>query len=198
MTISFRRNLFPRIFAATIVLVGILFSHLLKATPQPQLLGNAGKAYRLQLYHTHTKERLDIVYRVGSAYLPGATDELDHFLRDHRTGDVYLLDPRLFDLLHDLSAAVGRSEGEIDIVCGYRSQMSNEFLRRTTVGVAQHSRHMLGEAIDIRIPGVSTSRLRDAALGLHRGGVGYYPQSQFVHVDVGPVRRWQMPTTAGG
>ena len=70
MTISFRRTLFPRIFAATIVLVGILFSHLLKATPQPQLLGNAWKAYRLQLYHTHTKERLDIVYRVGSAYLP--------------------------------------------------------------------------------------------------------------------------------
>ena len=76
------------------------------------------------------------------------------------------------------------------MVCGYRSQMSNELLRRTTVGVAQHSRHMLGEAIDIRIPGISTSRLRDAALALQRGGVGYYPQSQFVHVDVGPVRHW--------
>lgn len=190
MIISLPRSWVPRIFATTIVLAGVLFSHLLAAAPQPQLLGNVGKAYRLQLYHTHTKERLDVVYRVGGAYLPGATDELDHFLRDHRTGDVYLLDPRLFDLLHDLTVAVGHSEAEIDIVCGYRSQMSNEFLRRTTVDVAQHSRHMLGEAIDIRIPGVSTSHLRDAALALHRGGVGYYPQSQFVHVDVGPVRRW--------
>jgi len=146
--------------------------------------------YRLRLYHTHTNERLDLVYRVGNHYIPSAVVRLDQFLRDHRTGDVIQLDPRVFDLLHDLVAAVGRPEAEIDIVCGYRTPWSNEFLRRTTSGVATHSLHMLGEAIDIRIPGVSTLELRDAALALRRGGVGYYPESGFVHVDVGRVRRW--------
>jgi uncharacterized protein YcbK (DUF882 family) len=118
-------------------------------------------------------------------------DRLDRFLRDHRTGTIYRLDPRLFDLLHDLSASLAHPESEIDIVCGYRSRWSNEFLRRTTSGVASHSLHMQGEAIDIRIPGVATSKLRDVALSLHRGGVGYYPKSEFVHVDVGRIRRWQ-------
>jgi len=146
--------------------------------------------HRLLLFHLHTNERISIVYRLGDSYLPGAVDQLDHFLRDHRTGDVTALDPRLFDLLSDLTAAVGRPGTEIDIVCGYRTPWSNEFLRRTTAGVAEHSQHMLGEAIDIRIPGVPTARLRDAALSLHRGGVGYYPQSGFVHVDLGRVRRW--------
>jgi uncharacterized protein YcbK (DUF882 family) len=111
-------------------------------------------------------------------------------LRDHRTGDVIQLDRRVFDLLHDLTAAVGRPESEIDIICGYRTPWSNEFLRSTTQGVASHSLHMQGEAIDIRMPGVSTSKLRDVALTLHRGGVGYYPESRFVHVDVGRIRRW--------
>lgn len=146
--------------------------------------------HRLMLFHLHTNERINIVYREGDSYLPGAVNKLDHFLRDHRTGDVITLDPRLFDLLSDLTTAVGHPNTEIDIVCGYRTPWSNEFLRRTSVGVAKHSQHMLGEAIDIRIPGVPTARLRDAALGLHRGGVGYYPQSQFVHVDLGPIRRW--------
>jgi len=146
--------------------------------------------YRLHLYHTHTAERLDIVYREGDRYLPDSVARLDEFLRDHRTGEIYQLDPRLFDLLHDLTIAVGEPDVEIDIVCGYRTPWSNEFLRQTTSGVASHSLHVQGEAIDIRIPNVRTSRLRDAALALHRGGVGYYPKSEFVHVDVGRVRRW--------
>ncbi len=145
---------------------------------------------RLLLFHLHTNERIDIAYKRGDSYLPAAVSQLDTFLRDHRTGDVTALDPRLFDLLYDLTRAVGRPGGEIDIVCGYRTPWSNEFLRRTTSGVAKHSQHMEGKAIDIRIPGVPTAQVRDAALRLHRGGVGYYPQSQFVHVDVGPVRRW--------
>jgi uncharacterized protein YcbK (DUF882 family) len=182
------RNRVRCLWAGTVLLGAVLFFPLRTASAQPP--GGLGKEYRLRLYHLHTKESLDVVYRKGGAYLPGAEDRLDHFLRDHRTGDVYLLDPALFDLLHDLTVTLGRDGTEIDIVCGYRSPASNEFLRRTTFGVAQHSRHMLGEAIDIRVPGVPTSRLRDAALALHRGGVGQYPQSQFVHVDVGPVRRW--------
>jgi uncharacterized protein YcbK (DUF882 family) len=148
--------------------------------------------YRLRFYHTHTGERLDVVYRRGDQYIPEALDELDHYLRDHRTGDVRHFDPRLFDLLHDVTAALGDSGGEIDVICGYRTPWSNEFLRTRNphTGVAQHSLHMQAEAIDIRLPGIPTSELRDAALRLHRGGVGYYRSSDFVHVDVGRVRHW--------
>jgi uncharacterized protein YcbK (DUF882 family) len=85
---------------------------------------------------------------------------------------------------------VGRPEGEIQIICGYRTPWSNEFLRQHSSGVAKQSLHMQAEAIDIRLPGTKTSALRDAALALHRGGVGYYSRSDFVHVDVGRVRRW--------
>jgi uncharacterized protein YcbK (DUF882 family) len=146
--------------------------------------------YRLRLYQLHTEERINVAYRKGHNYIPSSILRLDHFLRDYRTGDVISLDRRVFDLLHDLTVALGRPNTEIDIVCGYRTPWTNEFLRRTTSGVALHSLHMLGEAVDIRIPGVPTARLRDAALALHRGGVGYYPESGFVHVDVGRVRRW--------
>jgi uncharacterized protein YcbK (DUF882 family) len=164
------------------------------------LLGHGGtdsasagtREYRLRFYHTHTGERLNVVYRRGDQYIPEALDELDHFLRDHRTGDVRHFDPHLFDLLHDLTASLGDSGGEINVICGYRTPRSNEFLRAHNphTGVAQHSLHMQAEAIDIRLPGIPTSDLRDAALRLHRGGVGYYRSSNFVHVDVGRVRHW--------
>ena len=148
--------------------------------------------YRLRFYHTHTGERLDVIYRRGDQYIPEALADLDHYLRDHRTGDVHHFDPRLFDLLYDLAASLGYSDGEIDVICGYRTPRSNEFLRTRSqhTGVARHSLHMQAEAIDIRLPGIPTSELRDAALRLHRGGVGYYLSSDFVHVDVGRVRYW--------
>jgi uncharacterized protein YcbK (DUF882 family) len=148
--------------------------------------------YRLRFYHTHTGERLEVVYRRGEQYIPEALDELDHYLRDHRTGDVRHFDPRLFDLLYDLTASLGDSGGEIDVICGYRTPWSNQFLRSRNAhtGVAEHSLHMQAEAIDIRLRGIPTSELRDAALRLHRGGVGYYRSSDFVHVDVGRVRHW--------
>jgi uncharacterized protein YcbK (DUF882 family) len=149
--------------------------------------------YRLRLYHLHTGEHIDVVYRVGDRYLPAAVAQLDHFLRDHRTGDVKDYDLKEFDLLHDLMARLGDPDGTIDIVCGYRTPWSNNYLREHGHGVALHSQHMQAKAIDIRIPGVPTSEVRNAALALHRGGVGYYAQSNFVHVDVGPVRHWQFP-----
>lgn len=153
---------------------------------------SSAREYRLRFYHTHTNEWLDVVYRRGDTYLPEALEQLDHFLRDHRTGDVHHYNPRVFDLLHDLTESLGDSGGEIDVVCGYRSPWSNEFLRHGSAhtGVAEHSLHMQAEAIDIRLPGIPTSEVRDAALKLHRGGVGYYRDSNFVHVDVGRVRRW--------
>ena len=146
--------------------------------------------HHLRLYHTHTGERIDIVYRRGDEYLQEAEERLDYFLRDHRTGDVKHYDPHVFDILSDLAASVGHPGGEIDIICGYRSPWSNEFLRARSSGVAKNSLHMQAHAIDIRIPGVNTLTLRDAALKLGRGGVGYYPRSGFVHVDTGRVRTW--------
>jgi uncharacterized protein YcbK (DUF882 family) len=170
---------------ALVLLVGILCLPAGEAA-----IASPQREYRLRLYHTHTNEQIDLVYRRGNVYIPDAIDRLDRFLRDHRTGAIYRFDPRLFDLLHELTTLIGRPESEIDIVCGYRSPWSNEFLRHTTSGVASHSLHMQGKAIDIRIPGIPTSELRDLALRLHAGGVGYYPKSEFVHVDIGRIRRW--------
>ncbi|MBS1822576.1 MAG: DUF882 domain-containing protein [Acidobacteria bacterium] len=149
-------------------------------------------AYRLRLHHLHTGESIDVVYRVGDTYLPDGIAKLNYFLRDHRTQTESRYDPKEFDLLHSLLAKLGRPNGEIDIVCGYRTPWSNKLLRSRSAnsGVAEHSQHMQARAIDIRVPGVTTARLRDAALSLRAGGVGYYPVNQFVHVDVGPVREW--------
>jgi len=153
----------------------------------------APQQYHLRMHHLHTGEDIDVVYRIGDTYIPAALDRLNHFLRDHRTQDVSSYDPKEFDTLHALMASLGRPNGVIDIVCGYRTPWSNNFLRTRSAatGVAEHSQHMLAKAIDIRVPGVTTTALRDAALALHAGGVGFYPVSQFVHVDVGPVRTWQ-------
>ncbi len=154
--------------------------------------------HHLRLYHTHTGEHIDIVYRRGTVFLPEAEAQLDHFLRDHRTGEVKHYDPQLFDILSQLTSAVGHPDAEIEIICGYRSSGSNEFLRSRSSGVAKNSLHMQAHAIDIRIPGVSTLALRDAALALGQGGVGYYPRSGFVHVDTGRVRTWCYGCAANG
>ena len=151
-----------------------------------------GETYRLHMFHTHTGESIDVVYRIGDTYLPDGLAKLNHFLRDHRTQTASEYDPKEFDTLHALMEKLGKPNGEIDIICGYRTPWSNAFLRqgRASSGVAEHSQHMLAKAIDIRVPGVATTTLRDAALSLHAGGVGYYPVNEFVHVDVGPVRQW--------
>jgi uncharacterized protein YcbK (DUF882 family) len=146
--------------------------------------------FRLRLHNLHTLEDIDIVYRIGDNYQPDAIARLNYFLRDHNTNDVVAYDPREFDLLHDILARLRRPGVTIDIVCGYRTQETNETLRASSQGVAEHSQHILGHAIDIQIPGSSTVRLRNAALSLNEGGVGYYPTSHFVHVDVGSIRTW--------
>jgi uncharacterized protein YcbK (DUF882 family) len=146
--------------------------------------------HRLLLYNTHTAERIDIVYRRGDQYIPAALAKLDYFLRDHQTSDVRHFDPRLYDILSDLTVSIGHPGGEIDIVCGYRTPSTNESLRAHTTGVAKNSLHIQAEAIDLRMPGINTLKLRQAALALRRGGVGYYPHSDFIHVDTGRVRQW--------
>ena len=150
----------------------------------------ASGEHALQLYNTHTNEKIDVVYRRGDQYIQSALAKLDYFLRDHNTNEVRHFDPRLYDILSDLTASVGRPGGEIDIVCGYRSTSTNAALRAHTIGVAKNSLHIQAEAIDLRMPGINTLKLRKAALALARGGVGYYPHSDFIHVDTGRVRQW--------
>ena len=151
-----------------------------------------GKPYQLRMTNLHTGESLDIVYRIGNTYLPEALEKLNYFLRDHNTQDVSNYDPKEFDVLHAMMARLGKLNSVIEVVCGYRTPETNAALRQHSpqTGVAEHSQHMEGHAIDLRVPGVTTAKLRDAALSLQAGGVGYYPVSQFVHVDVGPVREW--------
>jgi uncharacterized protein YcbK (DUF882 family) len=179
--------------AAIAILVGLAgFSGSSKASETASAISTETQQYHLRLHHLHTGEDIDIVYRIGNTYIPAALEKLNYFLRDHRTQSVSNYDPKEFDLLNALMTKLGRPNGVIDIVCGYRTPWSNAFLRqgRASSGVAEHSQHMLAKAIDIRVPGVPTTTLRDTALELHGGGVGYYPVNQFVHVDVGPVRQW--------
>jgi len=146
----------------------------------------------LMLDHTHTHERIDLVYATGATYVPQALRTLNHFLRDHYSGDVGQIDPQLFDLLHNVRQALGTgAPASFQIISGYRSPLTNARLRSTRGGgVAKHSLHMEGKAIDIRLPGVPLAELRDAALSLQAGGVGYYQHDQFVHIDTGRVRTW--------
>ncbi len=161
-----------------------------RAVTSQQSVSQESQNRRLRLYNTHTAERIDIVCRQGDHFVPGALAKLDYFLRDHRTGDVRHFDPRLYDILSDLTSSIGNPGGEIDIICGYRTSSTNESLRAHTTGVAKNSLHIQAEAIDLRMPGIDTLQLRKAALALSRGGVGYYPHSDFIHVDVGRVRQW--------
>ncbi len=146
----------------------------------------------LMLDHTHTRERIDLVYASGANYVPQALGTLNHFLRDHYSGEVGQIDPHLFDLLHDVRLALGGATPlTYQIISGYRGPLTNARLRSTRGGgVAKHSLHMEGKAIDVRLPGVPLAELRDAALSLKAGGVGYYPREQFVHIDTGRVRTW--------
>lgn len=146
--------------------------------------------HHLRPYHTHTGEHIDIVYRRGDRCLVEAEAQLDYFLRDHRTGGVKHYAPPVFDILPISLPLSGHPDAEIEIICGYRAPWSNEFLRARSAGVAKNSQHLEAHAIDIRIPGVDTLRLYNAALAMSRGGGGYYPRSAFVHFDTGRVRTW--------
>jgi uncharacterized protein YcbK (DUF882 family) len=143
----------------------------------------------LSFFHTHTGESLDIVYARDGGYLAPALDRINAFLGDFRTDDVGVMDPALLDILHDLREALD-SEETYEIISAYRSPATNEMLRSQSTGVAQDSQHLRGKAIDVRLRGTPTSRLRDAAMEMGRGGVGYYADSDFVHIDTGRVRSW--------
>lgn len=146
-------------------------------------------ARQLSFHHLHTGERLKAVYWEKGRYIPESLREISRLMRDFRTDEVKAMDPRILDILHAVSRKVECSNGFM-IIGGYRSPATNDMLRETSAGVAKHSLHLKGQAIDLTLPGCDLSNLHRAALSLQAGGVGYYPSSDFVHVDCGPVRSW--------
>lgn len=146
-------------------------------------------AFDISFRNQHTGETFSGTYRVGSKYLPEAFEQINVVLRDFRTSDIFPIDPRVIDILYMIRKKAGR-QGPFEILSGYRSPKTNAMLSRVSTGVAKNSLHLTGQAIDLRLPGYSTRKIRDVARGLRAGGVGYYPKSNFVHVDTGKVRHW--------
>lgn len=143
----------------------------------------------LSFYHTHTGKNLSIMYHDGESHQDSALAEINHFLSDFRTGEIYPIDSRLLDALYLLQHKTG-VENSFEVISAYRSPATNAKLRNKSNGVAKRSLHMQGKAIDIRLRGVNTKQLRDTAIALKVGGVGYYRRSDFIHLDTGRVRFW--------
>ena len=177
------RNISRRAFVSTLAAAGV------PLLGGARLLAASGEARALKFVHLHTGERLAVDYFDRGEYLADALGTVNHFLRDFRTGDVHDIDPSLLDLLHLVTDVTG-STRPYQVISGYRSPATNQMLRQQSEGVALGSLHMVGQAIDMRLADVPLLKLQKAALTLQLGGVGYYPASDFVHVDTGRVRRW--------
>ena len=145
----------------------------------------------LTIQNPHTGEKLGLTYFEKGRYLNDALDEISYLLRDYRTGDTHPIDPELLDQLHDLKQMLGLSQ-PFGIICGYRSPLTNARLHAERKGVANNSFHMYGKAVDIRIERFDLRRIHNAAIAMHRGGVGYYPGSNFIHLDTGTFRTWSL------
>lgn len=150
----------------------------------------SGAERRLCLHNLHTGEKADLAYWVQGDYVPESLAEINRVLRDHRTGEVAAIDTQLLDLLVRVRAALGSSQ-PFEVISGYRSPASNLMLVENTAGVAKRSLHLEGKAVDVRVPDVPLADLQRAGLVLRGGGVGYYPDSGFVHLDIGRVRAWE-------
>jgi uncharacterized protein YcbK (DUF882 family) len=150
--------------------------------------GSAGDR-TLAFYNTHTDEKLKATYVRGNTFDKGALKDINHILRDFRTGDVHPIDLQLLDLLTELHRKTG-SKQPFQVISGYRSPKTNSMLNAESSGVAKRSMHLDGKAIDIRLADVKLSTLHETAVAMKRGGVGMYTASNFVHVDTGRVRYW--------
>jgi uncharacterized protein YcbK (DUF882 family) len=153
--------------------------------------GTSGEGVRrLTLKNLHTPEVLEVVYRRGDEYLPHALTEIEGLLRDYRTGERHTIDPRLLDILYEVAQSLG-VDPVFSVISGYRSPRTNAMLHERSAGVASHSLHMEGRAMDVRLTRVNCADLAAKALAMQRGGVGYYRQSDFVHLDTGRFRTWR-------
>jgi uncharacterized protein YcbK (DUF882 family) len=157
--------------------------------PQAAICTSSVEERSLRFFHTHTGETLAVVYSRNGRYVPESLERVKHFLRDFRTNEEHTIDPALLDILFELQRQA-HDAGPFEVISGYRSPQTNAALRSHSSEVAEHSLHMQGRAIDIRLRGFPTAKLRDIAIALQRGGVGFYSVSDFVHVDTGRVRRW--------
>ena len=170
------------------LIVSLLLSFFLTLIPLDSS-AHARQERLLTFYNTHTGENLTVVYKRSGEYIPESLEKISYILRDHRSGDIHPIDPKLMDFLYDLQTEV-RNHGEVHIISGYRSPVTNKNLRQKSKGVAKGSLHMQGKALDFRLPGTDTAKLRDAARKMKRGGVGYYKKSDFIQIDTGRVRNW--------
>lgn len=181
LTLSRRQFLYlGAAFTAGLVLPGSLCASLPQGDQQER---------RLIFFNAHTHEKLDVCYARGPSYRPEALAAINKILRDHRANEVHPIDTHLLDLLFAIRSKAG-TDACLHIVSGYRSPKTNQMLRQRSHRVARKSLHMQGQAADIRIPGLSTKKLRQIAINFRQGGVGYYPRSSFVHVDIGQFRTW--------
>ena len=181
--LSFSRREFLKVSTGTLI-AGML--------PLPALasvLESVDTKRTLGFFNTHTNEKLKVCYFDGDGYQPEALDRINFILRDYRADEILPIDPLLLDQLFALKTRI-QPRTPFHIISGYRTPATNAMLRRTTSGVARSSMHTKGRAIDIRLPGYSTRRLRNLSIALKAGGVGYYPKSNFVHLDTGQVRAW--------
>ncbi|MDO9208473.1 MAG: DUF882 domain-containing protein [Sulfuricurvum sp.] len=155
------------------------------------VLGKTDVPYKksLSLYNIHTGENLTTTFWADGAYIPEALVDINHILRDYRTDAATEMDIELFDLLYSIRSSLDSSK-PFHVISGYRSPKTNAMLNSNSSGVAKKSLHMEGKAIDINLPGRNLAELKKIAMNLKQGGVGYYPESNFVHVDVGRVRSW--------
>lgn len=152
-------------------------------------LPKTGSRRHLSFFNTHTHESIDVCYFEQGAYCREALDQINYILRDHRASEVHFIDLRLLDQLYAIKSRV-RPKTPFYVISGYRSPATNGMLRQKTTGVARASYHIKGQAIDIRLPGYRTERLRDLCITMKSGGVGFYAKSDFIHLDTGPVRYW--------
>lgn len=171
--------------AAGLALTGFLSCGLV----QPVLAVPNSGAHRVYFRNSHTGESFNGVYRVGNKYLPEAFDQISHVLRDYRNNETFPIDPRTIDIIYVVQRTLGTTE-PYQVLSGYRSPGTNAMLARVSYGVARHSLHMTGQAIDVRLSDKNAGHIRECAMQLHAGGVGYYPKSNFVHIDSGLYRTW--------
>ena len=175
--------------AAAVATLALTPAALAAPLPQRKPLRAARVVRSIHLYNVHTGERVQGPYFENGKYNQQVIRQITKLMRDHRNNELHRIDPALVDLMHGIQARVGARK-PLEIVSGYRSPETNEMLRLAGYGVAEHSFHMQGKAVDIRVPGVRVSQLSNLAKAMGRGGVGTYGGANFLHIDTGPVRRW--------
>ncbi len=183
---SRRRLLGSAVLAAGIGAAGVIGRAARAVEPET----GAIDVKRVGLKNLHTGETLDVEFFRGGEYVPRSLAALQVLLRDFRNGEQHAIDPRLMDYLYDVAQGL-RRDPVFDVISGYRSPQTNERLRESSRGVARHSLHLEGRAIDVRLAGVDCAKLAGRAQELARGGVGYYRSSDFVHLDTGSFRTWR-------